>query len=313
MALPLVLSNPLNPDITSVSIGTVNKNNPILPYIYVRPIHSWAPHYEEDLSFQACAPQASPVHDPPLHFSKDFTTGNVAWCAEVYPSQNDHVAALDQLATPTAPLSWSNTYVGHVRPYTSHVAKNSASADCVATIPSSIPPNDSLNRPQYPLLSAGQLANGACAAASSSTVPNALARHPADSVIDAKSHFPPGCTTDATSATSCLKDETKIQMCSNNTCDRTAIISGGLGWQQFPLLASAGQVEQAISSDTTYGCVMTYDGGGPKTGKLTPTTGCCGANVNMISGFGTNGNQNPAQLTNSAHLEPDAPCLIPTY
>lgn len=297
-ALPLVQSNILNPDLATISIGTVNVGNPVLQKIYIRPTHSWAPHYEEDLSFQACAPQSSPVHDPPLHFSKDLTTGNIAWCAEVYPSQNDNVPALDQLNNPTMPLGASNIYIGHVAPFTSHVAKNSASANCTPTIPSSIPAAVSGSL-RYPNPDSG----ASCTAPNSN--PAGVAYHPADMQVDTKNTyaFPPTNPVVAT----------PTNVCANNTCDRTAIISGGAGWQQFPLLATAMQVEQAIASDTTYGCVMTYDGGGPKTGKLTPSAGCCGANVTLQSGFtGANG-LTPGLLNTTAHLEPDAPCLIPGY
>lgn len=295
-ALPLVLSNVLNPDLNTISIGTVNALNPVLSKVYVRPTHAWAPHYEEDTSFQACAPQASPVHDPPLHFSKDLTSGNVAWCAEDYPSQNDHIPALDILYNGSAPPSGTNTYVGHVRPFTSHIAKNSASADCTATIPSSIPapisgfvvyPNPSNQTPN------------SCVAPN--PAPAGIAWHPTDMLIDTKNSFPGGVAT-------------PINVCANMTCDRTAIIAGGLSWPHFPLLSTAPQVEAAISADSTYGCVMTYDGGGPKAGKLTPIGGCCGANVTLNTGFKPITGATAAGLFNTnAHLEPDVPCLIPSY
>jgi hypothetical protein len=298
-AIPLVQTDPLNPDLTMISLGTVNKNNPLLKRLFVRPIHSWAPHYEEDLDFQACAPQSSPVHDPPLHFAKDFTTGNVSWCAEVYPSQNDHVAALDRVHDPSQPLSSSNPYVGHVRPYTSHIAKNSASGDCHATIPTTIPTGS-----LYPA------ATGAsCPLPGSSSSPSALARHPADALVDTKNVYP------GVGVQPPLTPAQVTNVCANNTCDRTAIITGGLAWQQFPLLASAPQVEQAIGSDTTYGCVLTYDGGGTKTGKTTPKQGCCGPNVQLYSGPrpAAGASADPTLLNTNAHLEPDAPCLMPQY
>ncbi len=150
-AIPLAKIDANNPDQVVFSVGTVNSRNPVLPSIYVRPIRAWAPHYEEDTEFEACAPQASPFRDPPLHFSKDLTTGNVSWCAESYPSQNDHVAANDRVPNPTQPLSGANAFIGHMRPYTSHASKNSASAVCTSTIPLSIPGVDVQNRRQYPL------------------------------------------------------------------------------------------------------------------------------------------------------------------
>ena len=297
-ALPLVLSNELNPDLTTITIGTINAGNPVLQSVYVRPIHSWAPHYEEDTSFQACAPQASPVHDPPLHFAKDLTTGNVSWCAEVYPSQNDHVASLDQLTTPNQPMSASNPYIGRVLPYTSHVAKNSNSATCTATIPSSIPSPTS-GGAVYPPAS-----TGACLA--TNTTFAGVAYHPANLPVDSANVFGPPVP-------HVSPVPSPLPICASNTCDRTAIISGGVGWQEFPLLATPTQVEQAISSDTTYGCVVTYDAGGPATGKKTPSGGCCGTNVNLQSGFTSSSGTTAGMINTTAHLEPDAPCLIPAY
>jgi len=116
-----------DPTKSIISLGTVNAANPALPNMYVRPITPWAPHYEEDLSFQACAPLSRPgIIDPPLHFSKD-AKNNVTYCAETYPTQNTNVAALDTQIS------------GSVAPFTSHVAKNSASGVCAATIPPSLP------------------------------------------------------------------------------------------------------------------------------------------------------------------------------
>ncbi|MEK6579449.1 MAG: hypothetical protein AABZ55_09515, partial [Bdellovibrionota bacterium] len=100
---------------------------------YIRPIQAFTPHYEEDLDFQACAPQATPLRDPPLHFARDNTTGNVSWCAENYPTQNDNIPQLEFRTTP------STAYVGNVRPFTSHGTKHSASNSCVATVPLSTP------------------------------------------------------------------------------------------------------------------------------------------------------------------------------
>jgi hypothetical protein len=303
-ALPLTLSNDLIPSLTTVTIGTVNQFNPVLKQVYIRPIHAWAPHYEEDLSFQACAPQASPTHDPPLHFSKDLTTGNVAWCAEDYPSQNDNVPALDVLYNQSAPASSSNTYIGHVAPFTSHIVKNSLSADCTATVPSSIP-SVTVAGNVYPAKSGGNPSpypNSACV--NPNSTPSGVAYHPADALVDTKNTYsllPP-------------YTQTPINVCSNQTCDRTAIATGGPGWTQFPLRARATHVEQAIAADSTYGCVMTYDGGGPKTGKATPSGGCCGPNVLLQTGLAIPGAQNaPALQNTTAHLEPDMPCLIPAY
>jgi hypothetical protein len=110
----------------------------------------------------------------------------------------------------------------------------------------------------------------------------------------------------------------RCYFCANQTCDRTVAppftnISPELS--RYPLLARARQVEEAIASDSTYGCMVTYDAGGGKTGKATPTGGCCGATVRMNTGVYAGGNSaTQIRLFNqSAHLEPDVACQIPTY
>ncbi len=126
-SLPLI-----SPDKNAFSIITINKNNPNsgTKNLYIRPTQPFFPHYEEDTDFLACAPQASPFQDPPLHFSRDPDTGRVAWCAESYPTQNSSVQKLDPpvmpTATPTAPS-------GNVVPFTSHVVKNTTSRLCNST------------------------------------------------------------------------------------------------------------------------------------------------------------------------------------
>jgi hypothetical protein len=292
-AMPLVKADPLSPDAAVVSIGTVHSTNPVLKKVEVRPIRAWAPHYEEDIEFQACAPQAAPLLDPPLNFARDASTGNIAWCAESYPSQNDHVPALDRLKFTTLPPSAGNPYLGLVRPYTSHVAKHSASGECTRTLPSSIPTTTGV----YPSAS-----SGACTTAA---VPTGLAGHPNNAVIDSY--------TDWTSTTtySMPPGIEGSKKCANVTCDRTAIATGGPSWQAFPLLASPPWVEKAISTDTTYGCTITWDNGGTKSGKKSPGGGCCGAKVHMKTGFSNSVNRD--YTNTSAHLEPDVPCDQPTY
>jgi hypothetical protein len=122
---------------TVISIHTANTAG----RQYVRPVANWAPHYEEDTDFKACAPQAYPeVKDPPLHFKRHAITGNVSWCSENYPTQNDNVEALERVITPTGPIT-----VAVEQNYTSHRAGNfnavgalvgtSASATCTRTMP----------------------------------------------------------------------------------------------------------------------------------------------------------------------------------
>jgi hypothetical protein len=84
----------LNHNKTAMSLATSHNlnaastpNGGTFQTVYIRPGKAWAPHYEEDTSFQACAPLASPFRDPPLHFYKK-TASDVRWCAEVYPTKN---------------------------------------------------------------------------------------------------------------------------------------------------------------------------------------------------------------------------------
>ena len=76
--------------------------------MYIRPVRAWSPHYEEDTAFQACAPLAQPLKDPPLHFARD-NNGNVSWCAEAYPSQNNDIQQIDKLQ-----LNGTLAATGHV-------------------------------------------------------------------------------------------------------------------------------------------------------------------------------------------------------
>ena len=124
-------TNPNNLNRTGIT-NKVNVGQGIdidLGKIHVRPIERWAPHYVEDTTFQACAPQSDPMVDPPLHFSKD-SDGNIAWCAMSYPSQVDAVALIDRKRGGAV-----NTHPGYVRPFTSPVVKNTTSAACTATTP----------------------------------------------------------------------------------------------------------------------------------------------------------------------------------
>jgi hypothetical protein len=250
----------------NMSIATINNSNPAFKELYVRPVTPWAPHYEEDTDFQACAPESSTFQDPPLHFAKD-PSGNVSWCAEVYPTQNPNVTLANGALDFLPPAATS--YVGHVQNFTSHVVKNSASAQVAATIP---PLPGALASPGYP--SAG------------------LARHPSTLVVGHSNTY--NGTTTVTS-----------NLFAPQTADRT-VVTTSLDWTKFPLLAPSDDVEAAMRADPSYNCTVTYDNSGPKTGKTTPSGGCCGSVVFMKTGTGVTG---PLD----AHLEPDVTCAIPTY
>ena len=275
----------LSPDRTTMSLATVHNSNPIFKHLYVRPIQAWAPHYEEDTDFQACAPQAAPfIKDPPLHFSKDISTGNVNWCAEAYPTQNPNVTLLDVKNTSTG------KFPEKVMTFTSHVTKNSLSPVCTAT--------------QIPL-TAAQLAlypsnpgTNSCQTGASTTIGTAF--HPGNMLMDtALLNSSLNCgtgTKDTTTPTQC-------NFCTNQTCDRT--VENNDATLPFPLLARAPQVEAAINSDSTYGCTITFDNGGAKTGKATPTQGCCGNSVKVWTGTAAVGGS-AALFNTAAHLEPNS-------
>ncbi len=285
-ALPI-----LNESKSRWGVTTLNRRNPVFKRLFVRPIRSWSPHYMEDTDFQACAPLADPLKDPPLHFSKDPSTGNVGWCAESYPTQNTNITKLDRLKA-------NSVYPGRVLPFTSHVVKNASGSACqanpvsVSSLGTAYPPN-----PTAPSSStctqAGQVFYG-------------TAYHPNNYIVDVASAIGGVCNN------SSVLDVTSCNFCAHQTCDRT-VATATLAWSHFPLLARPAQVESAMAADSTYGCVVTYDNGGGKAGKTTPTEGCCGSAVRVWTGFDTSGTPNPNKANTSAHLEPTQQCLVPNY
>ena len=256
-------------------------NQEAYSHIYIRPSQPFLPHYEEDTDFQACAPQAVPIIDPPLHFARDAVSGNVAWCAEAYPTQNPNIQAIDPpvpnpvVPTPaTSPLPLASAALGKVANYTSHVVipKGSASAPCNAT-QISIP---SINYVYPP---------------NTITAFKGYASHPNTFAWPSPSPQA-GCTT----------------TCASETCDRT-VESTGLAWPLFPLLAPAVDVEETIVTDKSYMCMVTYDAGGAKTNVSTPSDGCCSRATVFVP---TNAS-NPVASPTAAHLEPDVTCRTPSY
>lgn len=272
----------LNDAKDTVTIGTIHKTNPAMKRVYIRPGRAWTPHFEEDTLFQACAPQASDYRDPPLHFSKDTGTGNVAWCAEVYPSQNPNVTELDRKAGGTQENPWggSGAYLGKVLPFTSHSVKNSLSATCTNTSIVSLLPSTSV----YPTTSEGY--HLSATVTDSFAVPTVAATCPNNATL-----LSGYCNLNAT-----------------QTCDRT-VLSKSAQWSRYPLLARPAQVEHSIAGDSTYGCIVSYDKGNGKSGKKSPAQGCCGNAVKVWTGF-TGGDN---YTNRAAHLEPDVACQVPDY
>ena len=285
----------LSIDHTIMSLATINKSNPVFKHLYVRPIQAWAPHYEEDTDFQACAPQAAPfIKDPPLHFSKDISTGNVSWCAEAYPTQDPSVTLLDVInRNINAP---TGQYPEKVMTFTSHVAKNSVSSVCTATVPQLTAAQALL----YPVLGAPNLATNNCTPGTSISAGTAF--HPGNMLMDSIVPSTLGCGTGTLNGGSCY-------YCTNQTCDRTVQTNNAT--LPYPLLARAPQVEAAINTDSTYGCMMTFDNGGSKTGKATPTQGCCGTAVKVWTGNDVAGGSAP-KFNKAAHLEPNSDPTVGT-
>jgi len=277
------------------SIATSHSTNATSIYqkVFVRPMEPWAPHYVEDTSFEACAPQSWPqLLDPPLHFAKD-SDGNVGWCAEVYPSQNPNISAVDK-------VNDAGTIVGKVLPFTSHVVKNSMSPKCTNTS-LSIPSNYAAAVASC--LRVGDGSGNDCDRQCSYT---GVARHPSLLFME-EATVSSGCS----STYGGDERDGSCYLCAGLTCDRT-VQSTTVSWAKYPLLAPAIDIEAAIKADIkSYGCLITYDNKSGKTGKASPKQGCCGTNVKVYT-CATTGSEDECRNDN-AHLEPTAPCLVPSY
>lgn len=255
--------------------------------VYVRPQYSWAPHYVEDKSFQACVPQSSNFVSPPIHLTRQ-ANGNVAYCAENYPTQYDGIEKVDRKFGAKATAA----PVGYVYPFTSHVVKRTvANLSCTATVPT-IPTG-------YPAASGAACA---VAAAQYEGGANAVApgRHTNAPLVDYNS-------------------KTALPVCADKTCDRTIVNNMVGGLPEPPLLAKPKDVERMLYNDPGYACLVSYDGGSGKTDKRSPSDGCCHANkVDLATGGNgqlgstTWGANAPFNENNGAHAEPGT-CDIPRY
>jgi hypothetical protein len=306
----------------NVGLATVHRQNPALKALPIRPITAWAPHYEEDLTFEACAPPASPIIDPPLHFARDTSTGNIGWCAEAYPTQNLNLGDLDRRENS------QTSFPGEVAPYTSHVVKNSISPSCEATNPIStiaqLGPFYPGNAGSGSTITSGDIApHVGSATAACGTTPQSRARpanggaafHTLDYLVDEITRFSSATCITVGNACPAVAASTSCRFSAMQTCDRTVapLINGSQGWGRFPLLARANQVEEAIRADSTFGCILTHDANGGKTGKASPGGGCCGPAVKLKTGQ----TSTSLELFNrAAHLEPGPSgtlCQQPTY
>lgn len=234
---------------SKITLGTVNPSNPDprLKQRFVRPISPWSAHYEEDLSFKACAPLSNHFVDPPLHFAQTVENGitNTSWCAEVYPTQNPYTAALDPPVPVPGAVPARSAPTGLVRNFTSHIVKGLAAAAACT-------PDTSPSSPAKATTISG----------------TQLASHTNDDPAGLPgSHYTAGQA--------------------NETCDRTVTsATNGIAYPQFPMLAPDTDVEAAMQNDPSFSCLITYDGGSANAsslvGKSSPGGGCC-ANVNSTT------------------------------
>ncbi len=259
----------------TVSIG--GGSSVSMTKLYIRPQKAWFPHYVEDTAFRACAPQAQNAIDPPLHFSRD-SDGNVGWCSESYPSQNNRVASIDLPYSPKP----SDAPLGYFRPFTSHVVKKASSAACTATLPDIPTTYPATNGPAGPCGNGVGLSN-----ATNNYMFVGLARHPA------------ALTVDQTAAAT--------YSCSDVTCDRTVVNDNTGAMDHYPLLANAQDTEAVLRADPNYNCTITYDDYNGKAGVRSPASGCCNSAVVQLSTGAAGGTYD------NAHLEPSTACQIPTY
>lgn len=248
-----------------VSIGGTSVN---MTKVYIRPMQPWSPHYVEDLEFQACAPLADTIIDPPLHFAKN-DQGNVAWCSVAYPTQSDAIEKLDKAHQSGA----GDPPPGYVIPFTSPVVKNSASQACSYT-PVTIPGN-------YP----SAIDPGSdCTGAGGSEEAIGAARHPAWLTVD--------------------RDENGNNLCSHQTCDRTVVNQGAGTWKGFPLTATPSEIETLLRNDPSYSCTITHDEGNGKKDRLTPTDGCCSREITGVQTGGAGGPLDTAHLEPDVRCAP---------
>ena len=261
----------------TLSIGTVNKANTVLSQIYVRPITAWTPHYEEDKSFLACTPQAWPVvRDPPLHFART-ASGNISYCAEVYPSQNPNITALDP----------NNT--GNVAPFTSHTSKNAFEAE------------GSSGSTNYFAMPACVATVKALTIPGSYTLGAQLARHPTTPI--------------ASSLESDLElDTTQLSTtCDRTVVASQASLSTTFPLLAPPtMVENALAADPGYECTFTHDNVT---GTNSKVGVATPSQGCCGPAVRVYTGSpGPAGfNYNSAHLEPNSSVAAPTNCAEPNY
>jgi len=272
-AIHLATSNVENKN--SIDLSATRKI--YLDEIHINPIDPWTPNYVEDTSFQACVPSSDPYVEPPLHFyKKDANT--MAWCAEVYPTQNPYWTTLNakkrytSAALPDMLVNYPTA--AKVQGFTSHVIGSGSNAlDGYNTISSSPMNCVGTNNDSICTMSLGS--------SSSPDYPNCTAYLDALSAWNTTSHS------------------------GHQTCDRTVSFDPNEDDRIFPLLAKDADIDSMLlndlNHDKSFSCEYSVNSDPAKVGTQMPSTGCCGM-VNGTAILHDLDFSNP--LKNSGHLEP---------
>ena len=131
----------------------------------IRPLEqAWSPVYQEDTSFEACAPASSQPLRAPIHHFKS-TTGEASYCEEIYPTKQLGLSAPQDLSTAhfqvwSMPHSSDGQYpLLAFKDDIESALQNNPSYSCQATFPSSVASTASKTYP-----ASGACCNGASAA-----------------------------------------------------------------------------------------------------------------------------------------------------
>jgi len=272
---------------STVHLMTSNVDNPLwidlsssrkiyLDEIHVNPVDPWTPNYVEDTTFQACVPSSDPYIEPPLHFYKK-DTNTMAWCAEVYPTQNPYWTTLNakKRATSTTLTSMLVNYptAAKVQGFTSH-----AIGGVTATA-----------------LDGYNTANSACSVVNNDEVcKTSLGVSSGASYNDCRTYL------DGLSVWGATQRGLGI-----STCDRTVSFDPNEEDRIFPLLAKDADIDNMLKNDLdhdkSYGCEYSVNTDPAKIGTKIPSTGCCGV-VNGTAILQTLDPSDPTKI--SGHLEP---------
>ncbi len=258
-----------------------------LNQIHLSPVDAWTPEYVEDTNFQACVPLSDPYVEPPLHFYRD-TNQKVAWCAEVYPTQNPFWAHLNSKKRPSGStlastvVDWGTaTNTPRVQWFTSHSVNSPLTLDLLTTdgTPAGTPVN-------------------ACGGTN------------ADQIC----RFSLGSSADYANCVTFLTNYLTTNSL-DKRCDRTLKYEAYQDYKGVPLLASDNDIKEMLKTDLTnrktFSCSYSVHSNPNKVrNKDQPYSNCCGVK------FGNPILNTPgASLGNNedGHLEPYQDPMFPNY